>query len=694
MTGNGFTFSSATAGKRTLKKALSIILAGCLIFSNLHVYAEDIRADAAAPGAQQPAVLQAANGVPQVNIKAPNSAGLSHNTYSAFDVAPRGVILNNSRTDVNTQLGGFVTANPEMAGGEAWVILNEINSNKRSDINGFIEIAGKRADVIVANPSGISCKNCGFINAQQGTLTTGEVHFNGGQIEGYKVEQGSIELNGFNAEDADYASIISRAVEINGDVRAQELRVTTGLNSVDAANLTVQRGTATATAAPQFSLDVKALGGMYAGKITLTGTEDGVGVRNAGTIGATAGELVIRDGQLMNSGSINSAAGAKLDIAGKLKNSKVINAQSLTLTATELNSSGTLTAATTLTATVESVTNSGDLGSQKHLNIHAAESVTNLTGGRIIGGSATLTTEAGALINAGKISSTEHLNIHAKTSVDNQTGGQLIGGPTTLTAAGGMVTNGGVISSTEHLNIHAKTSVDNQTGGQMIGGSATLTAEAGAVTNGGDIGTTEHLSIDAAHSIENQTGSLITAGSATLTADAGAVTNAGEIGGAQQLKIHAAQTIENTGGSIIGGSAVLTATGILNRGSNALLAVTDPAKKLAIHASESLINEDEALIYSQGDLSVDGRISDSLSEDTAAQQLTNRSATIEVLGDISFKLDQLLNESAGHNEITTETTTETVRMRIPSWLTNGSNGGKGVKKSPRLQITPPTSPIC
>ncbi|WP_271270852.1 two-partner secretion domain-containing protein [Aliamphritea hakodatensis] len=847
MTGNGFTFSSARAGKKTLHKALSLLLAGSLIFSNLHVYAEDIRADASAPGAQQPAVLQAANGVPQVNIKTPNSAGLSHNSYSAFDIDPRGVILNNSRTDVNTQLGGFVTANPEMAGGEARVILNEINSNKRSDINGFIEIAGKRADVIVANPSGISCKNCGFINAQQGTLTTGEVRFNGGQIEGYKVEQGSIELNGFNAEDADYASIISRAVEINGDVRAQELRVTTGLNTVDAANLSVQRDTATATAAPQFSLDVKALGGMYAGKITLIGTEDGVGVRNAGKIGATASELVIRDGQLMNSGTLSSTAGMQLDIAGTLDNSSIINGGDLTLDASELKNTGSITAektltveagpvtnsgdisskqhldisagqsinnlvngrmiggsatltadtgsvtnsgeissqqhlniqanqsiennsgrmigdsatltadtgpvtnsgeisstqhlnihtdtginnqingritadsatltaesgpltnageissnqhleihanqsisnqingrmtgdSATLTAATGQVTNAGDISSQQHLKIYANQSITNQTDGRMIGDSATLTADTGPLTNAGEISSLKHLNIHAKQSITNQINGRMTGDSATLTADTGSVTNAGEISSTQHLNIQADTGINNQPSGWMTGGSATLTADTGPVTNAGDIGSTRHLNIRAHTAVNNQPTGRMTGGSATLIADTGSVTNAGDIGSQQHLSIHASQSINNNDGEIIGSSATLTAKTILNQGADALIAATDATQKLSLHVSDSLINKEKALIYSKGNLSVDGQVSDNLSEDTAAQQLTNLSATIEALGDISFKLDQLLNESLGHSEITTETTTETVQMRIPSWLTNGSNGDKGVNK--------------
>jgi len=76
-----------------------------------------IIADPGVPKAQQPVIVNTANGLPQVNIQTPSAAGVSRNTYTQFDVQKQGAILNNSRTDVQTQLGGWVQSNPNLANG-------------------------------------------------------------------------------------------------------------------------------------------------------------------------------------------------------------------------------------------------------------------------------------------------------------------------------------------------------------------------------------------------------------------------------------------------------------------------------------------------------------------------------------------------------------------------------------------------
>ncbi|MDR1063544.1 MAG: filamentous hemagglutinin N-terminal domain-containing protein, partial [Azoarcus sp.] len=126
--------------------------------------AQGIRADAAAPAGQQPGIGQTRNGTPQVNIQRPSQAGVSMNQYSQFDIEQRGAILNNAAKDAQTKLAGWVQANPNLAQGEARIIVNQINSRDPSQIKGYIEVAGRRAEVVIANPSGITVDGGGFIN--------------------------------------------------------------------------------------------------------------------------------------------------------------------------------------------------------------------------------------------------------------------------------------------------------------------------------------------------------------------------------------------------------------------------------------------------------------------------------------------------------------------------------------------------
>lgn len=149
-----------------------------------------IIADKGAPTSQQPTILNSANGTTQVNIQTPSAGGVSRNTYTQFDVGQEGAILNNSRNNTQTQIGGWVQGNPWLATGEAKVILNEVNSSNPSQLKGYIEVAGKQAQVVIANPSGLICDGCGVINADRFTLTTGQAVMNQGYLESFRVREG------------------------------------------------------------------------------------------------------------------------------------------------------------------------------------------------------------------------------------------------------------------------------------------------------------------------------------------------------------------------------------------------------------------------------------------------------------------------------------------------------------------------
>ena len=208
-------FDDSFGKPKPIVKAINVVVLFSMLLSSLSAplsaYAQ-IRSDANAPGNQRPTILNTANGLPQVNIQTPSAAGVSRNQYSQFDVDGRGVVINNSRTNTNTQLGGMVQGNPWLAHGSARIIVNEVNSSNPSYLNGYIEVAGQRAEIIIANPSGISVNGGGFINASSATLTTGSPIINGGNLEGYAVQKGTVTIDGYglDASLTDYTGILAR----------------------------------------------------------------------------------------------------------------------------------------------------------------------------------------------------------------------------------------------------------------------------------------------------------------------------------------------------------------------------------------------------------------------------------------------------------------------------------------------------
>ena len=309
---------------------------GFVAFSNSALANLIIQADKSAPKNQQPIVLQTANGLPQVNIQTPNDKGLSHNKYAKFDVDTKGAILNNSRTNVQTQQGGLITGNPYLARGEAKVILNEVNSSDPSVLKGYVEVAGKKADVIIANPSGIHCEGCGIINSNRATLTTGKPQIKNGNLESFVVEKGKVKVSGKGLDNSrvDYTEIIARETQVNAGLWSKkEAKVITGKNTVKqletSADLQIIHNNQPLAdePRPQVAVDVGELGGMYSGKIHLIGTETGVGVHNAGHIGASAETLKIdSEGRIVNTGTLNAnhavqLAGTKgIENRGKIEN--------------------------------------------------------------------------------------------------------------------------------------------------------------------------------------------------------------------------------------------------------------------------------------------------------------------------------------------------------------------------------------
>src|SRR5471032_441438 len=437
------------------KRGLALILANALFWQPLLAQADGIVVSA--PGTT---VGQAGNGVPVVNIAAPNVNGLSHNQFKDYNVGANGVILNNAtdRTQ-STQLGGIILGNPNLQGRAANIILKEVNGGSPSQLRGYTEVAGQSAHVIVANPYGISCNGCGFINTPNVTLTTGKPILDNGRLDRYQVDGGAVTIDGqgLNASNVDRFEIITRSAKINAQINARELAVIAGRNDVDAKSLKTTARADDGSAKPELAIDSSALGGMYAGAIKLVGTEAGVGVKLDGTLAASGGDILLDANghlsmaQTAASGAVNVKA-ASLDAKGPVYAGTALDVQTQgdltnrqSLAARDriaLSSGGTLTNSDIIEAGVNADNTRNAAG-----DVSLRGKTVNNTGTNVIA-SRTLSVDAQTLNNqGGTLSAKQHTQITAGT-VDNQNKGRILSNAgLALTADRLQNTQGGLVTS-------------------------------------------------------------------------------------------------------------------------------------------------------------------------------------------------------------------------------------------------------
>ena len=505
---------------------------------------------------------QAANGVPVVNIATPNGAGISHNQFKDYNVGSEGVILNNATGRLTqTQLGGLIQNNPNLqAGREAKGIINEVTGGSRSQLQGYTEVGGKAANVIVANPYGITCNGCGFINTPNATLTTGKPQFDAnGNLSSLDVTQGAITIEGkgLDASNSDALSLIARATEVNAAIHAKDLTVTVGANRV-AANGTVTAISGTG-AAPVVAVDTGALGGMYANRIRLVSSEKGVGV-NLGNLNARQGDITLD-------------ASGKLSVKSSLASgSLTAKGDGVTLTGTH-KAGGELNVASTQDVAVQNAT----LGSD-------ASATLSSTGKLTVSGSALTTkrdlslnsndalTVNGSVLTAGTQAalSGQQLQLDAASRMDAANNIRLNGGDITSEAqitAGGdalivgkKVNNSGQIAAKNGLNVQADTLANS---GLLQGDSVVL--KGGAMENRGALQSAGALSLDAA-SLDQQ-GTLSAKGDTTVAVN-GTLRNSGTLLSNGKLEINAGELVQN--GTLSGDSSVTVNTGKLSTGKNSL----------------------------------------------------------------------------------------------------------------------------
>ncbi|MBA1243846.1 two-partner secretion domain-containing protein [Pseudomonas japonica] len=680
------------------KRGIALLLVNALFWQPFWAQAQGI----AVSGGTNTTLGQAGNGVPIVNIAAPNATGLSHNQYQQYNVGAEGVILNNAtgRTQ-STQLGGIIVGNSNLKGNAASTILNEVTGANATQLQGYTEVAGQAARVIVANPYGISCNGCGFINTPRATLTTGKPVLDAnGQLDHLQVDGGNVSIdgNGLDASTVDQFEIITRAAQINAQINAKQLAIVAGRNDVDAQTLNATARADDGSAKPSVAIDSSALGGMYAGAIKLVGTEAGVGVKVAGNLAASAGDIQIdANGQLniaqvAASGAVNVKA-ANADFQGKVYASSVdvqtggaLNVQQdmAARDRISLASGGQLTNTAIIEAGVnvdngrngsgdvalsaQGMRNAGSVNASRSLSANVNQALDNRGG--TLSSQGTTQINAASLDNrAGRVLSQGNLRLDA-TRLDNRDGevsalGDLaaIGSQADNSGNGQLLANGDISLAFEGLNNHNNGTISSQrdvtlsvqqlsNNGQGIvyaKRGLTLTATSDVNNRQGALRSDGTLNIHAT-TIDNTAGNLAALGSAELTASDSIYNDSGTIASGAGLAVMAANILSNQHGELTaGGTATLTSTS-LNNAEGRIAGQDD----LRLQAGR--VNQQKGKIVAQGALSltantVDNRSggliggSKALALDVA--EIDNRGGEISGKQGVTLSGQQLDNSDSG-----------------------------------------------
>ncbi|OFJ41000.1 hypothetical protein BJN42_09000 [Pseudomonas koreensis] len=605
------------------KRGLAFLLANVMFWQPMWAQADGIVV--ANPNTS---LDRAGNGVPIINIATPNASGLSHNQFHDYNVGAQGVILNNGSTQTSaTQLGGHIIGNPNLkSSGSAQAILNEVISGNPSQLRGYTEVAGQAARVIVANPYGITCNGCGFINAPRVTLTTGKPVLENGRLDRFQVDQGSvvIEGTGLNASNVDHFEIITRSAKINAQLQAQNLTIVAGRNDVNAQTLDATARADDGSAQPQLAIDSAALGGMYAGAIKLVGTEAGVGVKLDGKLIASGGDIQLdANGQLSladtsATGAVNVKA-ASLDARGPVYAGTSANMQTQdnltnrqTLAARDnvsLSAGGQLTNTGAIEAGVNadgSRNTTGDLSliaktldntgksltASRNLTVSAAQSLNN-QGGRLSGQTTVIT--AAALNNSnGEIASSGTTRLNAGSA--NNRSGQVLGDlGLDIDLSGAMDNRDGVLGSAKWVSFSAA-SLDNRDAGALVSDGGLSVRVSGLLDNRNKGEITAKGAIDAqTGSLDNRDGKVIGKTTLVLRSDS-ADNRVGTIQADQQVTLSVGQ-FDNRDKGKVSGKAAIAYSGIRLDNSGGLISAVGPVTLTIAEVQNAL-----GRISSQGDL--------------------------------------------------------------------------------------------
>ena len=321
---------------KLLRKTITFIM---LLLFNFNIFAEVVP-DPASIGTR---ATKTASGIDQLDIAAPNKNGTSYNSLKELQVSEQGLILNNNKDIVaNTKIAGYVARNRNLDNSiAANLIITEVTGKNRTNINGTVEVAGKKADLVMANRNGVYVNGGNFLNTDRVTLTTGSLEMKNGDLVAINVSQGQIGIGekGLNALNLTELELLGKTIDVSGVIKASKetrLLVSAGGQTYEYKTKEVKSKGETYKG---IAIDGKSVGSMYAGKIDIISNDKGAGVNTKGDL-VSVDDIVITANGDITTAQVDSGKDLKYKTTQKVKmNGKTTVAKKVKVKAreTEIN---------------------------------------------------------------------------------------------------------------------------------------------------------------------------------------------------------------------------------------------------------------------------------------------------------------------------------------------------------------------
>ncbi|MGE0332271.1 MAG: hemagglutinin repeat-containing protein [Ramlibacter sp.] len=613
--------SAPRHGLRRLARVFTAVFIAQTLLAGTPAHAQ-VTSAADAPAGQKPLIDAAANGTPIVLIAPPSKAGVSRNQYEQLNVGPKGLILNNSTGNAQTQIGGWIKGNLQLGLTPARIILNEVTGANASQLRGTIEVGGQKADLVIANPNGITCDGCGFLNSDRATLTTGTPRFGtDGAVSGFDVRQGVVQIgpDGLNATEQQQLELHARGLVIEGEVYSRNLQAVIGANQVVYGTLhalpqaTAQDGTGEA---PRFAVDIKALGGMYAGQIYLIATDKGLGVNSTGRAATLAGNLVLSangdltlkdtyssgnaqltsTGKTALTGQTVADGGVTIESAQQLTNSGAMQAPTLQLNAPALHNSGsihqTAPGANLALALPGGLQNSGQIYTPGNLTVQAgavsSSGASNTATGQLTAGGSLQIAATSLQLTGQQLAANGSITVQAQT-LSATDGSMNAGGNVALDASGRLDVTGTTVSANGQTRL-AGSEIALERARIAAVGNVQITSPGLVMANTADISSNANLSVQGSR-VDVSAATMTAVVTASIKADGDIKLDGSQLAAGQRVELvgqgistpgatvtadritidAGAGALTNLGGKILASSAegdalTVNATGITNQG--------------------------------------------------------------------------------------------------------------------------------